>query len=151
MTLALDAYDILRRIGSNPELFAGLRGAVAEVAEALVKKELTSGSLDIESFRALVGALGEENVALILQALAPGDVLALARTIDPHHGKPRSKDLAWAERHLMDLALGRAEPAAADGARRPRPKARLSRSKQPPTRKRASPFGTGAMGAKSDD
>ncbi len=34
MTLALDAYDILRRIGSNPELFSGLRGAVAEVAEA---------------------------------------------------------------------------------------------------------------------
>jgi hypothetical protein len=151
MTLALDAYDILRRIGSNPELFAGLRGAVAEVAEGLVKKELTSSSLEIESFRALVGALGEENVALILQALAPGDVLALARTIDPYHGKARSKDLAWAERHLMDLALGRSQPVS---ERAPGAKSRTKPSKPRSSvaaRKRASPFGTGAMGAKSDD
>ena len=150
MTLALDAYDILRRIGANPELFAGLRGAVAEVAESLVMKELTSKSLDVESFRALVGALGDENVALILQTLAPGDVLALARNVDPHHAKARSKDVAWAERHLMDLALGRSQPA----AERPRPtKSRIKASKtaKTPARKRPTPFGTGAMGAKSDD
>jgi hypothetical protein len=150
MTLALDAYDILRRIGSNPELFCGLRGAVAEVAEALVKKELTSKSLEIENFRALVGALGDENVALILQTLAPPDVLALARTLDPHHAKVKSKDVAWAERHLMDLALARSQPAA-EGARRTKPKAKTPKAKAARPRKKASPFGTGAMGAKSGD
>lgn len=150
MTLALDAYDILHRIGSNPELFSGLRGAVAEVAEGLVKKELMSKSLDIENFRALVGALGDENVALILQTLAPADVLALARTLDPHHAKAKTKDVAWAERHLMDLALGRSEPAA-EGARRTKPKSKTPKPKAARPRKKASPFGTGAMGAKSGD
>jgi hypothetical protein len=150
MTLALDAYDILRRIGANPELFAGLRGAVAEVAESLVMKELTSKSLDVESFRALVGALGDENVALILQTLAPGDVLALARTVDPHHAKIRSKDVAWAERHLMDLALERSHPAA-ERPRPTKPKAKAPKARGARSRKKASPFGTGAMRAKSDD
>jgi hypothetical protein len=150
MTLALDAYDILRRIGANPELFARLRGAVAEVAESLVMKELTSKSLDVESFRALVGALGDENVALILQTLAPGDVLALARTVDPHHAKTRSKDVAWAERHLMDLALGRSRPAA-ERPRPAKPKVKSPKARTARSRKKASPFGTGAMGAKSED
>jgi hypothetical protein len=150
MTLALDAYDILRRIGANPELFARLRGAVAEVAESLVMKELTSKSLDVEGFRALVRALGDENVALILQTLAPGDVLALARTVDPHHVKTRSKDVVWAERHLMDLALGRSHPAA-ERPRPTKPKAKAPKARAARSRKKASPFGTGAMGAKSDD
>jgi len=152
MTLALDAYDILRRIGSNPELFSGLRGAVAEVAEGLVMKELTSKSLGIENFRALVGALGDENVALILQTLAPADVLALARNLDPHHAKARSKDVAWADRHLMDLALCRSEPAAerARGAK-PKPKIKAPNPRAAPALKKASPFGTGAMGAKSGE
>jgi hypothetical protein len=147
MTLALDAYDILRRIGANPELFSSVRGAVAEVAEDLVIRAMTSKSLDLESFRALVSALGEENVALILQALAPGDVLALARTVDPHHGKARSKNVAWAERHLMDLALSRSKPAA-ESARRT--KAKSKRSRAAASRRGASPFGTAAMGAKSE-
>jgi hypothetical protein len=150
MTLALDAYDILRRIGSNPELFCGLRGAVAEVAEALVKKELTSKSLEIENFRALVGALGDENVALILQTLAPADVLALARALDPHQAKLRSKDAGWAERHLMELALGRSKPVA-EGARGAKLKPKASKPRAAAARKKASPFGTGAMGAKSGD
>lgn len=148
MTLALDPYDILRRIGSNPELFAGLRGAVAEVAEGLVKKELTAKSLDIETYRALVGALGEENVALILQTLAPADVLALVRTLDPLHAKAKSKDVGWAERHLLDLAIARANPASA-GSSKTKPKGKALKLRKAPSRKRASPFGTGAMGAKS--
>ena len=151
MTLALDAYDILRRIGSNPELFSGLRGAVAEVAEALVRKELTSKTLDIETFRSLVGALGDENIALMLQTLAPADILGIARTVDLHHAGSKSKDAGWAERHLMDLALGRSEPAV-EGARRSKPKGKSPKSNATASRKkRASPFGTGAMGAKSGD
>ncbi len=150
MTLALDAYDILRRIGANPELFSGLRGAVAEVAEDLVIRALTSNALDLEGFRALVGALGEENVALILQALAPGDVRALVRTLDPNHAKSRSKDVTWAERHLMDLALGRAQPAI-ERPRTAKSKPKASKPPKAPARKKASPFGTGAMGAKSGD
>lgn len=155
MSLALDAYDILRRIGSNPELFAGLRGTVAEVAEDLVKSELTAKTLDVETFRALVGALGDENVALILQTLAPADVLALARALDPQHAKARSKDVAWAERHLMDLASGRAEPVEvvpeAKSITKPKKPAgkRPAQPKPAAPRKRASPFGTAAMGAKS--
>jgi hypothetical protein len=166
MSLALDAYDILRRIGSNPELFAGLRSSVAEVAEDLVKRELTSKSLDLETFRALVGALGEENVALIIETLEPDDVLALVRTLDPRYAKARSKDVASAERHLMDLAMGRAgSDAASMPARRAKPapprtksaakkkSARKPASKASPatSRRRASPFGTAAMGAKAGE
>ena len=72
MSLALDAYDILRRIGSNPELFAGLRGAVAEVAEELVKRELTAKSLDLETFRDF--AEGTKKNCIVSRALAAVDM-----------------------------------------------------------------------------
>jgi hypothetical protein len=146
MTLALDGYDILRRIGSSPEAFSGLRGTIAEVAEELVKTQLTSKNLDLATFRALVIALGDDTVSLVLQTLAADDLHAIAALLDPHHVRLAQRETSWIEGHLFDLAHYRTDPAAPAGKRRGPGKATKPRGAG--KRKAAIPFGTGSMGAK---
>jgi hypothetical protein len=145
MTLALDGFDILRRIGLNAEAFGSLRSTVAEIAETLVRSQLTAKTLDVSTFRSIVIALGDDTVSLVLQTLTSDELLALARRLDPHNAKLKSRDGAWVEGHLLDLAHYRLDPAKRTvGATK-----RASKPAAPTQRRKAAnPLGTGSMAAK---
>lgn len=119
MTLTLDGYDVLARIGRNPDAFVSVKSEVAAIAEALIKSELVSPEMTLARFKSLVTVLGEDATSLVLQLLTEHQFRALLEAIDPHVRLTSGPTVLWAERHLMDLAKGRKVPARATKAKAP--------------------------------
>ncbi|MGH6816599.1 MAG: hypothetical protein ACREC6_12940 [Hyphomicrobiaceae bacterium] len=146
MTLSLDGYDVLRRIGAHAAAFAAVKGDVAKTAEMLVKKQLKSKGTDLASLRTLVVVLGHDTLALVLETCSAGELRGFLKTFDPSCDVAKIRDSASARRHLLALAEGRIRPAKASAVA-----GKPSRWRNAlPKFKAASPFGTRAMGAKSE-
>jgi hypothetical protein len=142
MTLVLDGFEILQRIGANSKAFRGLRNSTSEVAEDLVKRALFASDMDLATFRDISTALGEDNMALVLETLPPDDLRGILRTLDPRCPRGKAKNDATIVGHILDLAHARAEPVAkAASGKRARP------AKQASRRSASSPLGTRAMGS----
>lgn len=145
MTLTLDGFEVLRRIGASPKAFPTLEHEVAAVAEGLVTAELLSKELDRQAFAALLDALGEDTITLVLETLTQRQLRALAKLIDPHTRK-RSGALVTA-RQLIEFVRGRAATDIAEEA---------DQADQPPASgkqpaRTSAPLGTGAMRASRAD
>jgi hypothetical protein len=79
MSLALDGYDILRRIGANPNASSALKADLAKTAETLLKKQLKDRALSLEGYKSVLDVLGEVPMRMMLEAMTPPEILALAK------------------------------------------------------------------------
>jgi hypothetical protein len=145
MPLEIDAFEVLRAIGSNPETFADMRVEAAKAAKTMVIKTLKGRSLTPQRLGALFRALGEDALALILEGLPARDLKSIVKAIDPHNPGIKTKDIdeVWARRHTLELASGSAQPAP-----KLAPIPRRGRSKRNKDKEAASPIGSLSMGAR---
>jgi len=132
MTLCLDGFDMLRRIGANKDRFPALEPKVAALAETIVKAELMSRALDVRAFAALVDALGAEAVNLVIETMKPAERKRLTSSLSGAKG--RIKGVSKEAEALLTRMAGNGK-AKADAAGR--------RTHKP----HVSPLGTAAMRA----
>lgn len=128
MTLTLDGFAVLRRIGDNRAAFPELEAKVAALAERLLKTELASHALDTRAFAAIVDAVGADAVSLVVESLKPSELRRLRASLARRGGKTSREAAAIIKRIAGDAHPKRAAAKAA--------------SHQP-----ASPLGTAAMRA----
>lgn len=143
MTLTLDGFEVLARIGANRQAFPLLEHEAAAIAEGLVMAELLSKDLDRGAFAALLDALGEDTIALVLETLTQRQLRALLKAIDPHTRK-RGGTLLTA-RSLIEFVRGRT----ATDVVEQRSDQQVPNGKQ--TARTSAPLGTGSMRASRPD
>lgn len=140
MTLTLDGFEVLRRIGASPAAFPNLEHEAAAIAESIVTTELLSKELDRQGFAALLDALGEDALALVVETLTQRQLRAIAKSIDPSLRK-RGGALLTA-RQLIEFVRGRTATDIVE---------QLDTTEHAPQGRRAArtstPLGTGSMRA----
>lgn len=110
MPLSLDGFEVLQRIGAKRELFEALKADAADAAERLIRKKLAQQPLDLNMFRALVNAVGEDTIELALQTMQTGEVRDLLERVDPNHTRSEPRRPSTATRRLLKLAHERINP-----------------------------------------
>lgn len=113
MSIALDSFDVLRRIGKHADVFKPIRAEVDKTARALVLKCLKSKAVGIDGLRGIRDALGNEPFELLLEGLKEAEVKSLLTRLDKHFSDLKEGSSAVRRRQLLTLAAGEAEPAAA--------------------------------------
>ena len=108
MPLSLDGFEVLQRMAAQRDLFQFLKADTADAAERLLKKMLSSSSMDITTFRGLVKAVGEENIELVLQTMDVADVRALLERVAVSRMRSGPRRHNTATRRLLQAALERA-------------------------------------------
>jgi len=110
MILALDGFEVLRRLGKHAEVFAVVRGDVDKQARALVVKCLKAKSIGFDALREVHNALGQEQFGLVLEGLKDAEVKTILTRIDKHHPELKSGTVSWRREHLLELAKGSSAP-----------------------------------------
>ena len=143
MSISLDGYEVMRKVGANPAAFPAIKQDLATGAETLVRKQIKHKTLDLTGLRMLSNILGEENLRLVLDLFKPKELTALLKKLDKHGSAEFADNATAARRHILDLAHSKTEPA-------PKPikaiKPKLPSIPKAP--KAASPIGTTAMGTR---
>lgn len=145
MTLTLDGFDILRRIGTHRALFGELKAEVAKVSEHLIRTLLTRRAMSLAAFRQIAEVLGKEALELVLESLEPADLERLADAVDPKTPRARAKPGPRVTERLMALAEASAIP---DRTARRRKPGRKGKGRTRTAKKKtgaASPLGTASM------
>src|SRR5277367_3610880 len=110
MTLALDGFEVLRRLGKHAEVFAIVRADVDKQARALVVKCLKAKSVGFDALREVHKALGEEQFGLVLEGLKDAEVKTILTRLDKHHAELKGGTASWRREHLLELAKGSSAP-----------------------------------------
>jgi hypothetical protein len=110
MSIALDGFEVLRRIGKHADVFAAVRADVDKAARALVTKCLKAKSVGLEGLREIRGALGDEPFVLLVEGLKDTEVKSVLTRIDKHFADLKEGSAAARRGHLIALAAGQAEP-----------------------------------------
>src|SRR6201996_1618070 len=131
MSIALDGFEVLRRIAEHPDLFAPVRADVDKQSRALVIKCLKAKSLGLDALHAIYGALGQQSFELLLDGLKDAEVKTLVSRFDKHHPDAKAGSASWRRQHLKALAdrSSLPQPAPAKGK-----KASAKKTKQEPSR-----------------
>lgn len=116
MSIALDGFAVLRKLGKHAEAFAPVRSDVDKAARALVVKCLKAKSVGIDGLRDIYGALGEDQFALLLEGVTDTDVKSILTRLDKHHPEVKAGPASWRREHLLAVAKGKADAS----ARRPK-------------------------------
>lgn len=159
MTISLDGFEVLCRIGGSPEAFPSIKADVARLAEALVRKQMLAKPTDLAMFQDLVGALGDDTVGLVLQTFSAEELKTLVKKLDPHNSQLKAEDAWRMEKHLLALAHRRTRPKskprskvrAKGKAAAPVRAAKALRAACDPKRRAPCPLGTASMGAGDKD
>jgi len=96
MSIALDGFEVLHRLGAHPELFAPVRLDADKAARALVLKCLKAKSVGVEALRNIRAIIGDEPFALLLDGLKDAEVKSILTRLDKHclelkQGRPASQ------------------------------------------------------------
>jgi hypothetical protein len=110
MSIALDGFEILRRLGKHADAFAVVRADVDKAAGALVLKCLKAKSTGINELRGIHKALGPDQFGLVLESLRDAEVKTILTRLDKHHPELKSATQAWRRQHLEALADGSSDP-----------------------------------------
>jgi hypothetical protein len=113
MSIALDGFEVLRRIGKHAELFAPVRGEVDKQSRALVVKYLKTKSVGLDALREVREALGQELFALVIDGLKDTDIKSILTRLDKHHPDVKAGTMSWRRQHLNSLLDGASIPQAA--------------------------------------
>jgi uncharacterized protein (DUF4415 family) len=124
MSITLDGFKVLRRLGENADAFAPVRVDADKTARGLVVKCLKAKTTGIDGVRAIHQALHDKQFELIVEGLKDAEVKSLLTKIDKHHPELKTQNAQWRRRHLIALTSGAAEPSA------PSVKAKKSKSTQ---------------------
>jgi hypothetical protein len=110
MSIALDGFEVLQRIGKHAEVFAAARVDVDKAARALVVKCLKAKSTGYDALRLIYAALGRDPFELVLEGLKDAEVKTVLTRVDKHHPDLKAAEAGWRRRHLKALAEGTSDP-----------------------------------------
>lgn len=111
MSIALDGFKVLRRLGENAEAFTTIRADVDKAARALIVKSMKAKSTGLDALRAVHKALGDKQFALIVDGLKDAEVKSVLTKLDKHHPEIKTQTAQWRGRHLVALTSGEIDPA----------------------------------------
>jgi hypothetical protein len=134
MSIMLNGYEVLRRIGSYPDTFAKVRVDVDKQARALVVKCLKHKSSDLAAQREIFRALGQEHFGLVVEGLKDSEVKTILTRLDKHHPDVKGGTSAWRNQHFKALAEGTAHPS--DPPAKPAKKSKVTKKEPKPERPR---------------
>jgi hypothetical protein len=112
MSIALDGFDVLRRLGAHAGIFTSIRSDVDKAARMLVVKCLKAKSVGIDALRDIQKALGDNSFELVLEGLKDGEVTSVLMRLDQHRPQLKGEAPAWRRQHLKSLAAGTSQPSA---------------------------------------
>ena len=110
MSIALDGFEVLLRLGKNANVFAAVRVDVDKAARALVVKCLKSKSVGIDALRQIQKALGGDQFELLIEGLKDAELKSMLTRLDKHHPEVKTGSAAWRRQHLKALADGSEAP-----------------------------------------
>lgn len=119
MAIDLDAFEVLRRIGKHPRLFADVRAEAGKAARALVARQLKTKSSNLQVLRDVYEALGSSALGLLLDGMSDREVAALVARWDTD--QPETATAAERRKRLVALADGSAKSAAAKPGKSKKP------------------------------
>lgn len=106
-----NSFSLLSTIGNHADVFSEIESEVKKAAFDLLKKSLKIKKADTGYLRLVKGAIGDDNLIMVLDLLNEKEVSALAKKADPHHtGLPGMKAHELRV-HLRELATSKVEPA----------------------------------------
>jgi hypothetical protein len=111
MSIALDSFEVLRRIGKHTDVFKPVRAEVDKAARALVTKCLKAKAVGLGELRGIREALHHEPFELLLEGLKDAEVKSLLTRLDKHFAELKGDSGAVRRRHLLALAACEADPA----------------------------------------
>lgn len=112
MSIALDGFAVLRKLGKHAGAFAPVRSDVDKAARALVVKCLKAKSVGIDGLRDISSALGEDQFELVVEGLKDAETKSILTRLDKHHPEVKTGTAAWRREHLLAVAQGKADPSA---------------------------------------
>jgi hypothetical protein len=110
MSIALDGFEVLRRLGKHADVFAAVRSDVDKAARTLVVKCLKTKSVGSDILRDIHKALGTDQFELVLDGLKDAEVKSILTRLDKHHPDLKQGAPAWRRQHLKALAEGSFNP-----------------------------------------
>jgi hypothetical protein len=110
MSIALDGFEVLRRLGKHADVFAAVRSDVDKAARTLVVKCLKTKSVGSDALRDIHKALGTDQFELVLESLKDAEVKSILTRLDKHHPDLKQEAPAWRREHLKALAEGSSSP-----------------------------------------
>jgi hypothetical protein len=110
MTIALDGFEVLQRLGKHADVFAVVRADVDKQARALVVKCLKTKSIGFDAVREVYNVLGQEQFGLVLDGLKDAEVKTILARLDKHHPELKGGTTAWRRERLLQLAKGSSDP-----------------------------------------
>jgi hypothetical protein len=133
MSIALDGFEVLRRLGKHADAFAVVRADVDKAAGALVLKCLKAKSTGINELREIHKALGPDQFGLVLENLKDAEMKAILTRLDKHHPELKGATSAWRRPHMKALAEGSSDPSSPP----PKPTKKATAGKKAATGKKA--------------
>lgn len=122
VTIAIDVFELLKAIGSNPRVFSDVETAASKAALAIVIAQLKAKSLTLEKIRALAAAIDGMIFALVLESMDDKTVATILGKLDKHNSDRETGSAAWARSRLCALGDGSADPTPAPPKPKPKPK-----------------------------
>lgn len=110
MKVVIDSYGLLGAIGRHRDAFAGIDALVQKQATALLTAQLKHKSLDLNTFRGIVAAIGSELFELFLDMADNKLLKGIAKKLDQYAPATKSDDDNVLRAHLIHLATRRVEP-----------------------------------------
>src|ERR1700755_3621668 len=118
MALALDGFEVLRRIGKHPDAFDSVATDVNKAARTLLIKQLKPKTSDLKSVRNFRKALGDDIFGLFVDVMTDSEVRTLLGRLDKHHPESKKANADWRRNHFRALAEGKADPSEKSAAKK---------------------------------
>jgi hypothetical protein len=106
--VTIDAFELLKAIGSNPRAFADVQAAASKAALAVVVAQLKAKDLTLEKLRELFTAIKGGPFALVLESMDAKTVASLLGKVDKHNPERATAGVTWARSHVCALGNGSA-------------------------------------------
>ncbi len=114
---ARDAFRLLAKLASRPDLFDAVEADAARAADFLIRKQLSSGGLTPARLRALHDAVGGDALSRSVSRLSKTAATEIVKRLDRANpacrGAPTGIDPCWARARILALAGGAARPVVA--------------------------------------
>jgi hypothetical protein len=110
MAIDIDGFGLLRDIGANATVFAGLDKDVAKAARMLVVKHIKDNSSSLTVLRHVKNAIGPTAFALIMDGMSEAQIKSIVAKLDKYHPELKTATPDWRRRHLFSLAEATMEP-----------------------------------------
>jgi hypothetical protein len=130
MALALNGFQVLRRVGKHPDVFVQVAAEATKAARTLLNKQMKAKASDLVTVREVRKALGDELFGLYVDGMTDAEVKSVLTRLDKNHPDLKKSNADWRRNHLRDLAGGKIDPSAkAAPAKKAKASAKSARGK----------------------